>query len=124
MADVEKLIPNARHEHADIGERFIWGAAALMLGLLVACALLARWLYPQSLSDTTLTLPLPVYPTPRLQSDPPADMRAFYMLEMRRLDSTGWVDQAHGVVHIPIADAMRIVTHEGIPGWPAPGAPP
>jgi hypothetical protein len=43
---------------------------------------------------------------------------------LRQLDSTGWVDQAHGVVHIPIADAMRIVGHEGIPGWPAPEAPP
>jgi hypothetical protein len=124
MADAEKLIPNARHEHSDIGERFIWVAAASMLGLLVGCALLTRWLYPQSLSDATLTPPLPVYPAPRLQSDPPADMRTFHALEMRKLDSTGWVDEAHGVVHIPIADAMRIVGEEGIPGWPAPGARP
>jgi hypothetical protein len=124
MADTEKLIPNARHEHTDIGEGFVWVAAALMLALLVACALLARWLYPQSLSDATLTPPLPVYPAPRLQSDPPADMRAFHAQQLRQLDSTGWVDEAHGVVHIPIADAMRIVAHEGIPGWPAPGSSP
>ena len=124
MADTEKLIPNARHEHTDIGEGFVWVAAALMLALLVACALLARWLYPQSLSDATLTPPLPVYPAPRLQSDPPADMRAFHAQQLRQLDSTGWVDEAHGVVHIPIADAMRIVGHEGIPGWPAPGSSP
>jgi hypothetical protein len=124
MADTEKLIPNARHEHTDIGEGFVWVAAALMLVLLVACALLTRWLYPQSLSDATLTPPLPMYPGPRLQSDPPADMRAFQAQQMRQLDGTGWVDAAHGVVHIPIGDAMRIVEHEGIPGWPAPGAPP
>ena len=123
MADAEKLIPTARHEHSDIGERFIWVAAASMLGLLVGCALLTRWLYPQSLS-AALTPPLPVYPAPRLQSDPPADMRAFHAQQMRQLDSTGWVDAAHGVIHIPIWDAMRIVEHEGIPGWPAPGAPP
>jgi hypothetical protein len=124
MADPEKLIPNARHEHTDIGEGFIWVAAALTLALLLACALLARWLYPQSLSDAMLTPPLPVYPAPRLQSDPPADMRAFHAQQLRQLDSTGWVDEAHGVVHIPIADAMRIVAHEGIPGWPAPGSSP
>jgi len=124
MADTEKLIPDARHERTDIGERFIWAAAALLLGLLIGCALLARWLYPQSLSDATLILPLPVYPAPRLQPDPAADMRAFHAQELRQLDSTGWVDQAHGVVHIPIADAMRIVEREGIPGWPAPKAPP
>jgi hypothetical protein len=124
MADTEKLIPAARHEHTDIGEGFVWAGAALMLGLLVVCALLTRWLYPQSLSDATITSPLPEYPAPRLQSDPGADMRAFHALEMRQLESTGWVDEGHGVVHIPIADAMRIVAHEGIPGWPAPGAPP
>jgi hypothetical protein len=124
MADPEKLIPNARHEHTDICEGFIWVAAALTLALLLACALLARWLYPQSLSDAMLTPPLPVYPAPRLQSDPPADMRAFHAQQLRQLDSTGWVDEAHGVVHIPIADAMRIVAHEGIPGWPAPGSSP
>jgi len=105
MADTDKLIPTARHEHSDIGERSIWVAAALMLGLLAGCALLTWWLYPQSLSDATLTPPLPLYPTPRLHS-------------------TGWVDEAHGVVHIRIADAMRIVGQEGIPGWPAPGAGP
>jgi hypothetical protein len=124
MASTEKLIPTARHEHTDIGERFIWVGAALMLGLLVACALLTRWLYPQSLSDATLTSPLPEYPAPRLQSDPAADMRAFHAQQMRQLDSTGWVDEGDGVVHIPIADAMRIVAHEGIPGWPAAGASP
>jgi hypothetical protein len=124
MADTEKLIPTARHEHTDIREGFVWAGAALMLGLLVVCALVTRWLYPQSLSDTTLTPPLPQYPAPRLQADPAADMRAFHAFEMRQLDSTGWVDEAHGVVHIPIANAMRIVAHEGIPGWPAPGASP
>ena len=59
MADTEKLIPAARHEHTDIGEGFVWAGAALMLGLLLVCALLTRWLYPQSLSDATLTSPLP-----------------------------------------------------------------
>jgi hypothetical protein len=124
MADTEKLIPTARHEHTDIGEGFVWAGTALMLGLLLVCALLTGWLYPQSLSDATLTSRLPEYPAPRLQSDPAADMRAFHALEMRQLDSTGWVDEGHGVVHIPVADAMRIVAHEGIPGWPALGAAP
>ena len=35
-------------------------------------------------------------------------------------NGTGWIDKAHGIVHIPIADAMRQVAQEGIPGWPAP----
>ena len=35
-------------------------------------------------------------------------------------NGTGWIDKAHGIAHIPIADAMRLVAQEGIPGWPAP----
>jgi hypothetical protein len=124
MPDTDILIPNARHEHGDIGAGFIWVATASMLGLLLACALLVLWLYPASLSDTGPQQPLPVYPAPRLQADPGAAMRTFHAKQMQQLDGTGWMDTERKVPHVPIADAMRIVAHEGIPGWPAPGAPP
>jgi len=124
MADTDILIPNARHEHSDIGAGFIWAAAFSMLGLLLVCVLLVLWLYPASLSDSSLQQPLPVYPAPRLQPDPGAAMRTFHAQQTQQLDSTGWMDRQREVLHIPIADAMRIVAHEGIPGWPAPGAPP
>lgn len=127
MAEVEaeKVIPNARHEPSDIGEGFIWGAVAVSLGLLAASAVLVLWLYPRSALDRTLSLPLPVFPAPRLQASPRTDMQSFYAQELQRLQGTGWVDKAHGVVHIPIADAMRQVAQEGISGWPAaPAQPP
>jgi hypothetical protein len=124
MVDTDILIPKARHEHSDIGAGFIWAATASMLGLLLACALLVLWLYPALLSDTGLQQPLPLYPAPRLQTDPGAAMRTFHAQQMQQLDSTGWTDSQREVLHIPIADAMRIVAHEGIPGWPAAGAPP
>ena len=119
MADIERVIPDARHEESDVGEGFIWGAFALLLVSLVAIALLVLWMFPHSLLDRTIQLPLPVYPSPRLQPNPRADMQRFYSEEMQRLNSTGWVDKANGVVHIPIADAMRKVAQEGIAGWPA-----
>jgi hypothetical protein len=118
MLRSQRVIPNARHEATDIGEGFIWGAVALVLGVLIVCALLVLWLYPQSRLDRTLQLPLPVYPAPRLQPSPQADMQKFYREELNRLNSTGWVDKAHGVVHIPITDAMRKVAQEGVSGWP------
>jgi hypothetical protein len=124
MVEPETFIPNARHEHSDIGAGFIWAATASMLGLLLACALLVGWLYPSSLSDTALQRPLPVFPAPLLQADPGADMRAFRAKQMQQLDSTGWMDPERQVLHIPIADAIRIVAREGVPGWPTPGAPP
>lgn len=125
MVDAERSIPVARHEPTDIGEGFIWGAVALVLGVLILCAFLVLWLYPQSRLDRTLHLPLPLYPAPRLQANPPADLQRFHSEEMLRLNSSGWVDKAHGVAHIPITDAMREVAKEGIPGWPAaPGSSP
>ena len=123
MAESERIIPNARHEPTDIGEGFIWGAVAACLGVRVGLALLVLWLYPQSALDRTLRLPLPVYPAPRLQPSPPADMQQFYSEEIRLLNSSGWVDQAQGIAHIPISDAMREVANEGIPQWPTSAGP-
>jgi hypothetical protein len=119
MVETERRIPVARHEPTDIGEAFIWGVAALVLGVLILCAFLVVWLYPESRLDRTMHLPLPLYPAPRLQVNPASDMQRFYSGEMLRLNSTGWEDKAHGVGHIPIADAMREIAQEGIPEWPA-----
>ena len=71
MPEAERLIPEARHEPSDIGPGFIWGAAALCLGTLLACALLVLWLYPTSWLDRRVQMPLPRYPEPRLQARSP-----------------------------------------------------
>jgi hypothetical protein len=114
----EVLIPAARHEPTDIGEGFIWGAFAAGVSVLVLCALIVLWLYPQSPLDRTLTLPLPVFPAPRLQPSPAADLKKSRAEELHVLQGTGWVDKAGSIVHIPISQAMRLVAQEGIPGWP------
>jgi len=124
MREPEIRISDARHENTDIGEGFIWGAVGASLGTLILCALIVLWLYPQSSLDRTLMLPLPVYPEPRLQPSPPSDLQQFYAEEMQTLNSTGWVDKSHGVVHIPISEAMRIVANEGAAGWPTAAARP
>ena len=119
MAEAEKRIGVARHEKTDVGEGFIWGTAGLVLGVLILCACLVLWLYPESRLDRTLSLPLPLYPAPRLQQDPAADMQHFHDLQMLHLNSQGWVDKSQGIVHIPISEAMRQIAHDGIPQWPA-----
>ena len=119
MVETERRIPVARHEPTDIGEAFVWGVGALVLGVLILCGFLVLWLYPESRLDRTLHLPLPVYPAPRLQVDPVWDMQRFHREEMLRLNSRGWVDKGQGVGRIPIADAMREISQEGIPEWPA-----
>jgi hypothetical protein len=119
MTESKRIIPDARHEHTDIGEKFIWGAAASMGALLALCALIAFRLYPHLPLNGMLQGPLPLYPEPRLQSSPPTDMARFHAQELQKLNGSGWIDQAHGVMHIPIAQAMREVAAQGIAGWPA-----
>ena len=87
---------------------------------MIALALLVLWLFPEAAIDRTMRLPLPHYPDPQLQPNPREDMAKFYAEEMRWLNGSGWIDKAHGIAHIPIADAMRLVAQEGIPGWPTP----
>ena len=118
MAEAETTLSDARHEASDVSERFVWGAFALLLSTLSAMVLLVLWIFPNSLLDRTIRPPLPTYPAPRLQPSPRADMQAFYAQEMQRLNSTGWVDRAHGIAHIPVQQAMQQIAHEGIPGWP------
>jgi hypothetical protein len=124
MSEAPIDIPAARHERTDIGEELIYIALGALIGMLALCCLLVFWLYPQSRFDRTLDLPLPIYPAPRLQPSPATDMQALRAAELRRLENSGWVDRTHGVVHIPIAEAMRIVAEEGIADWPAPRPPP
>jgi hypothetical protein len=90
----------------------------VLIAMVIVMTLLVLWLFPGRTVDRTIHLPLPHYPPPELQVSPRNDMAAFRAQEMRWLNSTGWVDKARGVAHIPIEDAMREVAQEGIAGWP------
>jgi hypothetical protein len=54
------------------------------------------------------------FPEPRLQSDEPNDMNRFLWQEGQLLEAKPWRDQT-GAIHIPIAEAMRIVAQKGLP---------
>jgi hypothetical protein len=115
MAESKRAISIPRHESRDVGERFIYFAVGVMLALLIICALGTLWLYPQSRLDHTLTLPLPVFPKPALQTNPAADMSLYYAREMQTLETGGRID---GKARMPIEEAMRQTVRDGIPGWP------
>ncbi len=112
------MLAPPRHEARDVGVRFAVQAVALLLAVLLAMIGLVTWLYPATIDERFVPANLPRPATPVLQSSPRSDMATFYRDEMRRLDSVGWTDRSAGRVHIPIADAMRKVVAEGIPGWP------
>jgi hypothetical protein len=115
----EHKLPPARHEASDVPPSFIVAGLASTLVLLLLCTMLAFWLFPNAAIDRRLTLPLPEFPPPRLQVDTRADMDAFLQKETEQLNSSGWIDRAHGIAHIPIGEAMRRIAAQGIPDWPA-----
>lgn len=114
----EPALPSARYEHTDVKFRFLACGAGIVLTALLLTTFGVMWLFPTSVHDRRIPSPLPVYPAPRLQTDPAADLRRFTAQELARLNSAGWTDQDHGIVHIPIHEAMRRVADQGIPDWP------
>lgn len=63
--------------------------------------------------------PAVVFPKPNLQPDPVADLNKFRAREEEELNTYGWVDPAERKVHIPIEQAIDMVSSS----WPSgPGA--
>ena len=122
MSDNTALTP-ARHEPTDVDARVMWLGVPLLAASVLALVLVVLWLFPNDRIDGALQQPLPHYPSPRLQVNPREEMAAFHASEMRRLNGVYWVDKRRGIVHIPIAEAMRKVAQEGIAGWPTPQQP-
>jgi hypothetical protein len=120
MAEEMLSIPTARREHRDVSGRFILLAFLLVLSGVAIVGLLSWWLFPRAPHPALVPTPAPSYPSPQLQADPHQDMVRFYRQEMQRLNSLGWIDRAHGLVHVPIDQAMRAVAAAGIKDWPTP----
>jgi hypothetical protein len=118
MPEPEPILPPARYEHTDVTARSALIAFPLILVGLLASVLLVWWMYPSTTVDRRLPTALPLFPQPRLQTDPAADMQRFLKAELSRLNSGGWDDKAKGQGHIPIEDAMRRIAAAGIPDWP------
>lgn len=115
----EPALPRPRHELRDVTARVIWPLIGCMAGM-VLFAWAVTWLeYPGALHGQQVKSPAPLFPEPRLQPNPEADMAAFRARENAELDSYGWVDRPHGIVHVPIEQAMHRLAQDGIPGWQA-----
>jgi hypothetical protein len=114
----EPVLPPGRYERSDVTVRFALVAFPLILLGIFGSALLVMWIYPGTTTDRRLPSAVPAYPSPRLQSDPPADLQKFLQAEHARLDSAGWDDKTQGAGHISISEAMRRIAASGIPDWP------
>jgi len=54
-------------------------------------------------------------PEPRLQVDEPKTWQQQLAIEKAQTETYAWVDQAAGVVRIPVERAMEIVAQKGLP---------
>ena len=53
-------------------------------------------------------------PAPRLQANPPAELKQVREDEDAVLNTYGWVDPQHGVVRLPISRAMDLAAQRGL----------
>jgi hypothetical protein len=69
-------------------------------------------------------------PAPRMQGipgdtlAPPEQQRQFQAAAAAELNGYGWVDAQHNVAHIPIGEAMKMLTTQGLPQPAASGGAP
>lgn len=114
--------PENRFEHRDVN---VWAVYKFGIALSLLCVLsfgLLFGLYRYFLSREGGAVPkeqvnvdareLP--PLPRLQSAPIQDLKDMRDAEDKILGGYGWVDQAHGVVRIPIDRAIDLLAQRGV----------
>ena len=118
--------PGAEYEHTDanvwiIIKFLVWltiSAVVIHFGLGLMYGLLIEQSketgdrpYPMAAPASERRLPA----TPRLQQFPQNERYEFRLSEDELLNHYGWMNKNAGTVHIPIADAMRVVVERGLP---------
>jgi hypothetical protein len=123
--------PEVRYEKEDTNERSSFWFGVVILVVMVGTAFATKPLYDLlSRRETAAQAPAAYEaesdpaaleaPAPRLQVRPEIDLAAFRAQEAAILASYAWVDKEHGIVRIPVEDAMRLVAEQGLPAFPVP----
>lgn len=64
-----------------------------------------------------------IFPAPRLQQSPEADLAAMLKDQREKLDGYAWVDRDRGIARMPIEEAMRRLAERGNAAYAAPVQP-
>lgn len=91
----------------------ILAGGGLILGLTVL-GVLTAWLLLRAWGGRVQERnpPSPAFPAPMLESQPLLDYATYQRAERAKLSSLGWVDREHGIVHIPIQQAIERLSTE------------
>ena len=90
----------------------LWTALAIVLVIATVVAAVLGLLHWNGLQPGSERLPSTDdarLDAPGLASAPQDDLRQDRQRKQARLESAGWVDQGHGIAHIPIGDAMDLL---------------
>lgn len=128
--------PDASYDRSDLGAQ---GIISFLIGLAITVIFihLIVWGFiraythfePKAMERTSAMIepqavppqgdPVLRFPAPQLQPDPTADLNKYREAVEQQLNSTGWIDQNAGVVHIPVERAIDLVAERGLPVRPA-----
>jgi hypothetical protein len=116
--------PEQRHEHRDVN---VFALGKFAIGLVIVtifCAGLVLGIFqyllhreggPVSRTEAPTTDARQLPPEPRLEETPNIDLQEMRAAEDQLQSSYGWLDQANGVVRLPIQRAMDLVVERGLP---------
>lgn len=110
--------PKTAYEQKDAPPALILGLMALVAAVVIASGLILTGIYPGSLHERSEAPTGPPLPAPRLEVNEAHALHLFEMQVEKRLESHGWIDRKHGIVHIPIVAAMKRAAAAGFPDWP------
>ena len=116
----------AGHEHTDANVWLIVQFAIWLLASAIVVHGLMWGMFEWFVKDRVAKAPTAEFPLaqeqerrlpagPRLQPIPAHEIFEFRQRESAELNGYGWVDRNAGVVHIPIAEAMRLAVQRGLP---------
>ena len=121
--------PEVHYEHSDIDSRHVvWTGFSILLGAWICAALLYLFFgFLNYEREQAGAPPLPraqgvakVPPEPRIQQSPRADYQTERASEEAQLHGYRWTDKQHGLVGIPIEQAIDMTVQHGIPAQRAP----
>ncbi|PIK73042.1 hypothetical protein CS379_10605, partial [Methylobacterium frigidaeris] len=85
----------------------------LFIVVFVAVTLVALRVYRDTVITSPNTEPARTFAGPALQRAPQADLVRLLADQRRRLETYAWVDRAHGIARMPVAEAMRRLAERG-----------